>query len=434
MVPTLEDLAGSWQDLTAAPSAHVNESSVDLPTVSNFWGSAAVAPAGVRPVDILGINALELFPFVGCGASAAHGTPYGCGRLLIDGAHVSASAVRYRADETMRRGSSSSSSSSLTVQSATRMAFEQNAVLWELNLTNPTAAALSPSVAIELGATLSQFAHVDWVNQLDYDPTAFRFTTLTTLPPPPPSEPASASASASASAQPGSDGSGAAMCGVLSEGTANATAKTRPAAAVFAVVGVGGSGGGGGSSSGGSSAPCAVVQQGAVPTAHFSALPVAAHSTVTLRLLLAVGSDGAGALALASTLGGSDAAFDGAWAEAHSKWQDRWASAFDPAAAAAAAAATSSSSSSSSSSSNGRFSGMLPTLAIAATDARAAPVERVFYLSALTVVSLMRTNLPLVYDRVFTTSQGSNNYHYGGQPPGGVAIGGATQFYWVGGG
>ena len=49
---------------------------------------------GVRPVDLFAINSLEIPPFAGCGNSAAHGTPNGCGRLLVNGAQLNATAVR----------------------------------------------------------------------------------------------------------------------------------------------------------------------------------------------------------------------------------------------------------------------------------------------------------------------------------------------------
>ena len=54
-------------------------------------------------------------------------------------------------------------------------------------------------------------------------------------------------------------------------------------------------------------------------------------------------------------------------------------------------------------------------------------LKRVFYMSALSVISLLRTNLPLAAKHVYTTSQGNS------EPlrKGGVVIGGAVSYYWV---
>lgn len=105
-VPSLTEMAGDWLDLTKPVSAHVNSSQLDLPVIANFHGSVGSSPngdwgahadvggvtaGGVRPVDVFALNSLEIPPFAGCGNSAAHGTPNGCGRLLVDGAHGTAS-------------------------------------------------------------------------------------------------------------------------------------------------------------------------------------------------------------------------------------------------------------------------------------------------------------------------------------------------------
>ena len=137
-VPTLLEMQGSWIDLTKPISAHVNSSALDLPMIANFHGSVGSAPngdwgvhkdqggvvaGGVRPVDLLAINALEIPPFVGCGVSAAHGQPNGCGRMLIDGKSVAATATKYRADEVARRASTASG---LLVDSRMRSKYTSN--------------------------------------------------------------------------------------------------------------------------------------------------------------------------------------------------------------------------------------------------------------------------------------------------------------------
>ena len=65
----------------------------DLATINNFWGAVGIAPEGVRPVDLFGVNSLELPPFAGCGADAQL-APQGCGRLLVDGQQVAASTTQ----------------------------------------------------------------------------------------------------------------------------------------------------------------------------------------------------------------------------------------------------------------------------------------------------------------------------------------------------
>lgn len=45
-IPSLEDMAGDWVDLTIPPSPHVNASAIDLPIVSNFHGSVGSNPGG----------------------------------------------------------------------------------------------------------------------------------------------------------------------------------------------------------------------------------------------------------------------------------------------------------------------------------------------------------------------------------------------------
>ena len=144
-------------------------------------------------------------------------------------------------------------------------------------------------------------------------------------------------------------------------------------------------------------------------------MTIPAGSTVTLRVLLTVGNKAADAEALALDVGSTPESFDRTWASTHQRWQARWASAFDPAAAAAVGAESESD-----------FSGLLPTLNLGSS-ASAVGLKRVFYMSALSVISLLRTNLPLAAKHVYTTSQGNS------EPlrKGGVVIGGAVSYYWV---
>ena len=117
-----------------------------------------------------------------------------------------------------------------------------------------------------------------------------------------------------------------------------------------------------------------------VPNATFSALHIKAGSTVTIRLAMAVADDEATVAATASSFSADLPTFRAAFAAAHSKWEERWQQAFAPR--------------------SGYWSGNLPTLALPGGGV-GADVERVYYMSALTVVSQMRTNLPLLGPRVW---------------------------------
>ena len=139
-----------------------------------------------------------------------------------------------------------------------------------------------------------------------------------------------------------------------------------------------------------------------VPNATFSAVEIAAGAIVTVRLALAVGDDELAAAAAERNFAGDLMTFHTAFAEAQSKWEDRWQNAFLP--------------------NNGYWSGNLPTLSLPGPTG--ANVERVYYMSALTVVSQMRSNLPLVGPRVWPN--GNGNVAFGGSK----GIGGSRSWWW----
>jgi hypothetical protein len=404
-VPSIEDLSGNWINTTGPVSAHVDGADLDLPIVSNFWGHVGSAPSGVRPVDMFAINSLELPPFVGCGALSTDNSTYGCGRLLVDGEHLAVTSTRFQADEIGRRSLSIAAgpSAGLLVASATRMVYEQNAIIWQLNFTNPTAQPLSPEVTFELSAMVQEVSNVRWVQPIPFSPASFRYTALP------------------------DDGSG--LTGVMAVGTAAATATARPATAIYTFAGA---------------KPDRIDVSAAVPRAVFHSLSVPAHSTAMVRVALSIGrgTDGAAARALAAAVGATAKAFDDTWAAAHDRWQARWQAAFEPTPEAADTAlgntgatdagggATDAVSGTVSGDGSRDFSGSLPTLELDPSDVHSAGVERVYYTAALSVLSLLRTNLPLVHDKVFTTSQGSTNTVYAPKGSGGVLIGGAASYYW----
>jgi len=377
-VPSLEAMAGDWLDLTKPVSAHVNASHLDLPIISNFHGSCGSSPNGdwglakakggvspghVTPVDLFALNSLEVPPFAGCGNSAAHGTPNGCGRLLLDGQQLAATSTRYRADEVARRATTASG---LAVDSRMRMLFEKGGVMWQVNISNSGSAAVSADVQFELSAMVTEYAHVAWVQSLPFDPRNFTYTQQTVV---------------------------AASRGVLSVGKSFLhTDTTRPAASLIAFVG---------------EAP-AFDLGSAIPTATFKQLAVAPKSTRTIRMIMTIGKSGAEATALAAAAAATPAAFAAAWSAASSKWEERWQSAFDD--------------------KDSFFTGSMPTLDLEDSGdveeaAEAADAARVYYASVLSIVSQMRTNLPLMYGKVWPTSQGSSE----ALKQGGVVIGGAIR-------
>lgn len=152
-----------------------------------------------------------------------------------------------------------------------------------------------------------------------------------------------------------------------------------------------------------------IIADTMIPLALFKQLVVPPKTTYTFRAIMTVASSVANASALASAAATSTAVFEHSWAECHRKWEARWQSAFDPA--------------------DGFFSGSVPTLELDGMEnenTSAAGVARVYYASVLSILSQMRTNLPLMYDKVWPTSQGSNE----ALRKGGVVIGGAITYFW----
>lgn len=235
----------------------------------------------------------------------------------------------------------------LTLLTRTRMVFEQPAIVWQIDITNSADArtSVAADVEFELTAMVNEYAHVSWVLPVPFDPTNFTYTKTGCTP------------------------SGGSICGVVAVGKAPATPSVRPAASVIAFVdempeidlpapGVG------------------------VPRALFRQLVVDPGATRTLRVVMAVANASDTAMALALSSAASADVFDATWAECHDKWEARWRAAFN--------------------NSDAFFSGSLPILDLeGASDPTtpAANVTRVYYASVLSIVSQMRTNLPLMYNK-----------------------------------
>jgi hypothetical protein len=392
-VPSLEELSGNWIDPYSPVSKHADPNlggdQRDLPTVNNFWGSFGVAPEQVRPVDLFAVNAVELPPFAGCGAAKTE-VQFGCGRMLIDNKHVPAMATKWSAHEAGRR--SAQLDSGLVIETSTRMPYEQNGILWQIQLTNKNLDhTIKPTVSFELPAMMQQYVSLDWVFPTVNDPSKFNYS-------------------------PVNIGKGK---GVLSQSTSPASSTSRPAAALFHFVG--------------GLQPDTVNTTSVVPSATFTALSILPGASVTIRVAFAVGGNIANATETASAFAMDETVFAASWKAARDKWQQRWENAFTP--------------------DNGDFSGSLPTLTLTpstatsnAAAAAAAPtsgkqnhttqkapsqganVERVYYMTILTFLSVMRTNLPLIHDKIFVTSQGNvGGLDFQG---GAGGIGGTRGWFW----
>ena len=129
----------------------------------------------------------------------------------------------------------------------------------------------------------------------------------------------------------------------------------------------------------------------------FGALPPGGAAQVSL--VLAVGATAAEALALAQA-----APFEAAWAAAEARWEARWQGAFAGGGGE-----------------RGHYSGALPVLALEATPA-GARLQKMYYMAAYAMLAHERTNLPLLFPRVYLTGAGNQFAGY--------SIGGTMQFAW----
>ena len=79
------------------------------------------------------------------------------------GAHVAASETLWLPNEASRRSEPLSDSGGIVVNSAIRMPFEQQGVMWQLDFTNPSAVDVKISLDLELSAAVAKYQSVgDW--------------------------------------------------------------------------------------------------------------------------------------------------------------------------------------------------------------------------------------------------------------------------------
>ena len=348
-VPTLDDLESDWinPNVPVSEAAKLDGNQRDLATINNFWGSVGIAPEGVRPVDLFAINALELPPYTGCGASSSGHVPYGCGRLLVNGAQVPAQETKWHAGTAGRRSGKVEGIEGLEIETATRMRFEANTILWQINISNmQTTGSLDAfQLTLELSAMVEKLSSVGtWVFPAISDVSKFKYAVLRR----------------------------GTSIGVTATGLSVPTHSSKPASAAFVCIGS-------------SIVPEISVEASKVPSATFTISKLPAGNTLTLRLALTVADDGVTAVQMLDDLDSSAAQFDAVWTDSAAKWQARWEAVFDP--------------------EQEDFSGNLPVLDI--TSKGGAEVERIYYTSILTCVTQVRTNLPIVHKTVFVNGQGN---------------------------
>ena len=329
------------------------------------------------------------------------------------------------------------------------MPFEQNGVMWEVNITNPSVTtAATVRLDITLSSAAARFQTVGtWVYRVPQLADAFPYVPFEDTA----SAAASAATSANAASSNGSPEDGvstnssaaaAKAKGVMVCGQGAPTPAIGAACSRYVVSGdvqpdtiAAGSG---------SNATTA-------PNATWAALHVAPGGLVTIRISLAIGGDAAKTIAAAALFSGSTATWSTAWGEAASKWEARWQQVFTP--------------------DNGFWSGSLPVLELDAdqeteamrtetkentakeergTTKRAPPAKRdtgkrdtairsttgtetasdgvaqVYYMSILTVVSQARTNLPLIHHIVWPNGNGNEGELGGGY----MGIGGSRSWWW----
>ena len=141
-------------------------------------------------------------------------------------------------------------------------------------------------------------------------------------------------------------------------------------------------------------------------TATLSFGDIRAGTSLELALALTIGANATEALAIAATLADGAGGFDSAWDAFADGWAERWVDAFTPKPQGGSA---------------GHFSGSLPVLSLDESPAGAA-IERLYYMGVLAILQAERTNLPLVFERVYVTGTGNMLC--------GISVGGSEQWAW----
>lgn len=127
--PPLDELAGQWM---LAPEV------LHPPAVNNFWGGLQTT------ANLVSFDSLTFAPLSQGGE---------CFRMAAHGAPVQAEQSRWYPHQVMRRGHVGD----IVVESTVRMGFEQQVVMIDVSIHNPTKTTVMTPVSVELSAHLREF-------------------------------------------------------------------------------------------------------------------------------------------------------------------------------------------------------------------------------------------------------------------------------------
>ena len=247
--PSLDAMAGDWQPVSGI---------VHQPEASNFWGGLEV------DANIAGFQRLTMAPY-SQGGSAFD--------MTFDGASLASEFVRWYPYQIHRLGHTASG---LRVLSGTRMGFEANQVLLTFNITNPTSARISTTVALALNPLIRKYTS-GWNWQIPR-PSDQNFT--------------------------------ARIVGSAPNQNLVVSDNTGPAVTAIAL----------------SPSPQSLSVNGVGGTASWS-LTLDSGATTTLNVAIAIADTSSAALSAANASIGS---FDSAFTAVESNWSARWNDAFTP--------------------------------------------------------------------------------------------------------
>ena len=142
-VPALDSLAGDWQNVDTVRS---------MPAISSSQGSGKTAR------DVLALEHVSFPPVTMNGNT---------GQLFIDGKPTCLTRSRWYPYQVLRE----STVQSLSVESAVRLAYARQAILFRIKITNNYRASRNCDLSIELNAHTSRHSHWGWDIPLDKSKT-----------------------------------------------------------------------------------------------------------------------------------------------------------------------------------------------------------------------------------------------------------------------
>ena len=161
--PTLDQLGsddmavrGSGAPCNVSDAVCNSELFRNLPAISNFVGSVGTAQQVVRTHTPFVISSVTVPPLMACGGA-------GCGSLRVDGEVPVLQTTQWRAYQAQRRAHPTASG--VMVTSRLRLAFEQPAVLWELDF-NASTPRPAVNISVSWGASVAIASQMGWTAAL----------------------------------------------------------------------------------------------------------------------------------------------------------------------------------------------------------------------------------------------------------------------------